>query len=155
MMDSLSVVRDVAARLSAALASAGVTGWAVVTDVSAPRVADARVLELRLVAAAPVTPGLSTYRLDCQLVIRGRADNESQAAVTAADVLRLFSAAQVCVQGLPGVCVEVGSEVVAQFLDSRLDQLASGVLADSLQVAPVGALVLWVHFADDFLESVE
>lgn len=153
MIDSMTVVRDAAQRLGTALAAAGVTGWAVVTDGAPPRVADARVVEMRLVSCSPVVNGLSTYRLDCQLVLRGRADNEAQAAVTAADVSALFAVAQRCMQGLPGGQVTVGGEPIAQYLDSRLDQLASGVLAESMQVAPVGALALWVHFADDFSES--
>lgn len=149
MIDALTVMRDCGERLSEMIGAAGVTGWAVVTDVSAPRVADARVVELRLVGCTPVVNGLSTYRLDCQLVFRGRADNDAQAALTAADLTGLFSAAVGAVQLLPGTTVLSGERPVAQYLDARLDQLASGVLAESMQVAPVGALVLWVHFADD------
>lgn len=149
MIDSMTVMRDYAGRLAELLAAGGVTGWQVVTDGEAPRVSDARVLELRLVRVSPVVNGLSTYKLDCQLVIRGSADNAAQAEATAADVALIFSVAQTCAQWLPGTDVADKSGVAARYLDTRLDQLASGVISDSLQVAPVGALTLWVYFADE------
>lgn len=148
MIDSLTITRHVADLLTAALAAAGINHWQVCTDVTGPRIADARVLELRLTTAAPVVQGLSTYRLDCQLVLRGGADNSAQAAATAHDVAAIFRAALPVIQQLPGTLVTVDGVALAQFLDSRLDQLQSGILAESMAIAPVAALILWVHCAD-------
>lgn len=153
MIDTLTVTRDCAERLSEMIGAAGLTGWEVVTDIAAPRVADTRVVELRLVSCTPVVNGLSTYRLDCQVVVRGRVDNEALAAVTSSDLSALFGAAVYAVQLLPGNLVEISGRQVAQYLDARLDQLASGVLPASMQVAPVGSLVLWVHFSDEDLSD--
>lgn len=153
MIDSLTVMEDVAGRFRAGLADAGVTGWDVVADFGGPREADRPVVLVRLVNAQATTPGLPTWRMDCQVILSKGCETEMAGMALGPDVLGVYEVLAGVVSGLAGDDVvrgdaSGGGDVVARFQGARLEQLRSGILAESGTMAPVGEMVLFVYFAE-------
>lgn len=153
MIDSLTVMEDVAGRFRAGLAGAGVTGWQVVADFGGPREADEPAVLVRLVNAAATTPGLPTWRLDCQVILSKGCETDLASLALGPEVLSVFEVLEGVVRGLAGEDVvrsnaDGDDAVLAKYQGARLEQLRSGIMAESGTMAPVGELVLFVYFAE-------
>ncbi len=151
MVDTLTVMRDLESKVRGWLSTAQVgEGWQVRADFGGAREADTSCILLRLVSCGATTPGLPTHRMNVQVILSKRQDTSAEAALMASEVQEIYGVIEAGVRALPGTDVEshdgTQTEVIAKYKGTRLEQLRSGILAESMALAPVAELALFVYF---------